>query len=121
MGDQTPKPEAILPGGEKRRSQRVLLVIPVEVNWVESNGKNRQASAKTEIVSAHGALLRMTSPLAVGTEVELRHPITGLTSRARVVSLHTAGQEGQAGVGMELEVPSQVFWGVTIPPVRGPS
>lgn len=120
MGDLAPKPEALRPGSEKRRSQRVLLVIPVEVSWVDG-GKSRQSSAKTEVVSAHGALLRMKAPLAIGTEVELHHPITGQTNRGRVVSLDAATKESLPGVGMELEAPSKEFWGVTIPPVRGTS
>jgi len=112
-------PNAPLSKAETRRSRRVLLVVPVEVSWVKGDGKKAEAPAKTEVVSEHGALVRVKVSLPLGTKVELRHPVTGRTTRARVVYLEEAKGESPPGIGLELESPSKEFWGITMPPSRG--
>ena len=110
------KSEKVPTGAELRRSQRVLLAIPVGVAWAGQSGDRVEEQAVTEIVNAHGALLRMKAPVALGTEVEVIHGHTKKTSKAVVVYNEQPEKGKRAGVGLELEEASQRFWGITIPP-----
>ncbi len=106
-------------GGEsdRRRSTRVLLVIPVDVAWTSKDGLSVQEHAETEVVSQHGAMLRMGTRLPVGVQVELRRPANGLSGKARVVGVGNPSPDGMARVAVELTVPSDAFWGISFPPM----
>ncbi len=107
------------PGAERRRSQRVLLVIPLEVAWTSASGVRVLEHAETEIVNAHGALLRMKAKLPRGAQVELNRPTTHEKVQARVVFLGQEGTDGLWRAGVEFTEPNVTFWGVTLPPERG--
>lgn len=115
-----PRADASGPGSGRRRSQRVLLVIPVEVTWTSSSGVRVQEHAETEVVNAHGALLRMKAHLPRGAAVELTRLRTHEKARGQVVFASEAGPGGFYHIGVELAVPSEAFWGVTLPPPRTP-
>lgn len=100
---------------DRRRSTRVLLVIPVEVAWTSKDGLQVQEHAETEVVSQHGALLRMGTRLAPGTQLDLRRPNTGHASKAKVVGVGNPSSDGLARVAVELTSPSDSFWGVSFP------
>ena len=116
MSSAKEKSERVPTGTEHRRSQRVLLAIPVNVAWAGRSGDRVEEEALTEIVNAHGALLRMKAPVAVGTEVEVTHGHTKKITKAVVVYTEEPEKGKRAGVGLELEAASQQFWGITIPP-----
>lgn len=98
-----------------RRSDRVFLVVPVDVMWMKAEGKQAKESAATEVVNAHGALLRMKAPLPVNTRVVLTHRVTQQSSPARVVGTQPPEDGGKMGIAVELDEPSESFWGVSIP------
>ncbi|MFQ5662537.1 MAG: PilZ domain-containing protein [Terriglobia bacterium] len=102
---------------ERRRSQRVLLVIPVEATWETQQGICVQP-AETEEVSAHGALLRMKALLPLPKEFELTHRKTRQSTRARVVEIRAGERDGMKRIAVELAVPSETFWGISIPPLH---
>ncbi len=100
---------------ERRRSQRVLLVIPIEVEWTTKEGKSTKEAAETEIVSAHGALLRMKSRIPLSIEITLYQRRVRQSTRARVVGV-SSRPDGER-VAVELSIPSWSFWGVSFPDV----
>lgn len=112
------KSERAPTGAELRRSQRVLLAIPVSVAWSGRSGDRVEDEALTEVVNAHGALVRMKFSVEVGTEVEVTHGHTKKTTKAVVVYTEDPEKGKRVGVGLELEAPSHQFWGVTIPPLQ---
>lgn len=121
MAALTPTANTPPSGAERRRSQRVLLVIPVEVAWSTREGLRVQEHAETEVVNAHGALLRMKTLLPISEEVELIRPRTSQLTRARVVWAGDVAEEDEmTRVAVELAVPSETFWGVSIPPLPRP-
>lgn len=103
--------------GDRRRSTRVLLVIAVDVSWTSKDGLQVQEHAETEVVSLHGAMLRMSTRLPVGVQVEVRRPANGQTAKARVVGVGNPSPDGLARVAVELTVPSDAFWGISFPPL----
>lgn len=104
-------------GREKRRSQRVLLVIPVEVSWTSSDGEYIQEQAHTEVVNAHGCLLRMTTDKFIPLALEVNNPQTRAAAKARVVCFRGA-REGAVEFAVELHSPNQTLWGISIPPAE---
>jgi hypothetical protein len=99
-------------GPEHRRSSRFPVVIPLEVNWRESNGTQRKENAQATEVNAHGALLRMKTYPTTGTAVTLTNVLTRQTVEARSASIRR-GRTGEVqGVAVELLAPNEVFWGL---------
>ena len=102
---------------DRRRSTRVLLVMPVDVAWTSKDGLQVQEHAETEVVSQHGAMLRMSTRLPVGVQLELRRPASGMSGKARVVGVGNPSPDGMARVAVELTMPSDAFWGISFPPI----
>jgi len=92
------------------------MAIPVSIAWAGRSGDRVEEEAVTEILNAHGALLRMKAPVAIGTEVELTHGHTKKSTKGVVVYAEVPEKGKRAGVGLELEAPSHQFWGISIPP-----
>ena len=120
MASDLPLASTFSPGSERRRSPRVLLVIPVEVAWKSSSGVRIQEHAETEIVNAYGALLRLKARLPNGAIVELTRPRTHDKTQGRVVFTSDSAPDGLFRAGIELSVPSGEFWGVILPPSSKP-
>ena len=102
--------------GDRRRSTRVLLLMPVDVAWTSKDGLQVQEHAETEVVSQHGAMLRMSTRLPVGVQLDLRRPASGMSGKARVLGVGNPSPDGMARVAVELTVPSDAFWGISFPP-----
>ncbi len=102
---RTENPEA------RRRSSRILWRRPVVVIWAAEGEVKQRAHAETEVVNAHGALLRLDTPLPSGKQVELLDPRSNESEAARVVwSRRVTSTTARAGV--ELNAPSEMFWGI---------
>lgn len=112
-GGGTPSPE------QQRRSLRVTMAVPVEVVWTRAGGIRVREDAQTEVVNSHGALLRLNAHLPLGITVELIHRKSRQRTRARVVNLYPPGEDGWWRIGVELDAPSETFWGLSIPGSKG--
>ena len=118
MAGEQPRANTPQPEGERRRSRRVVLFIPVELAWTAPDGTNVKEEAVTEEISAHGAVLRMETDPPVEVEAELTNRRTGKSTRARVVRIRDPERDQLTRVIVELDVPSDTFWGVSFPPAR---
>lgn len=65
----------------------------------------------TEVVSAHGAVLRIKTRPPMSVEIELTNTHTGKSTKARIVGVRPS-VGGQQRVAVELAEPSYVFWGL---------
>ncbi|MGB9464927.1 MAG: PilZ domain-containing protein [Candidatus Acidiferrum sp.] len=97
---------------ERRRAQRVLLRIRVVVQVV---GKVNTFEGHTHTVSASGAMLVISEPLAEGTKVTVENAKTQNKVEARVVRPPQMSHEGSL-VPVEFTSPSPNFWGIFFPP-----
>ncbi len=109
----------VTPVSNRRRSTRVMLVIPVEIKWMTKDGPWVQEHADTEVVSQHGAMLRMKSRLSPGVLVEIRRPAVGQSVKAKVVGAGNPSSDGLARIAVEMLVPNDTFWGIVFPPQPG--
>lgn len=99
----------------QRRSQRILLSVPLRVSGKRVNGTAFVVHTRTLIVSAHGALLQFQEPVLQGQSLTLRNVVTGEETSCKVVDLNPGGS-GLAEIGVEFAQPTPRFWRVSFPP-----
>ena len=99
----------------RRRSERVVLRIGVTVLAETEARKQIQVPAETQVVNAHGGLLRMRDHLHVGQSFLLNNPGNNMEVSCRVVRIEDDGLEFYK-IAFEFDRPAPSFWPVTFPP-----
>ena len=99
----------------KRRSERVVLTVPIVLSVRTMDGRVRSEKAKTQVVNAHGGLLISDLQVATGQEFDLTNPKTGMTKRCRVVRAEESDDQGFS-VAFQFDEPAANFWPVSFPP-----
>jgi len=99
----------------RRRSERVILRIPVVVLAEDEERRQIQEQAETQVVNAHGGLLLMRAHLHVGQSFLLNNPQNKLEMSCRVVRTEEHGLEFY-NVAFEFDRPAPNFWPVVFPP-----
>lgn len=110
--DQAAKEAAIK---ERRRSPRVSLVIPVQLDWTTEAGGYVEVDALTEVVSAHGGLLVLKSESLPSRELRVRNLRTGAVELAAVVATMEE-KNGHTKLAVTFSSPNADFWGQGVPP-----
>jgi hypothetical protein len=113
----TIKKRAIGPDGsnlERRKSQRFQVPIYIEASWRGPDGKAVKEAATVRQVNAQGALLKMPLYPEVGSRVTLTNFFSAKTAEARVLATPYARGGVSQGIAVELIVPSESFWGVSL-------
>ena len=99
----------------RRKTQRVLLRVPVRVSGEHTTAKRFDEEAQTVAVSAHGALVLLSRSISKGQRLELLHIATG--DRAESIVAYLGRRQGErTEVGLEFVLPNPNFWHVTFPP-----
>jgi hypothetical protein len=106
------------PGGvgeqkEGRRSRRFPLIVQVEVSWTDAKGQQITEQAVAHEVNTFGGFLKLTQIPRSGDKLSLKNPASGETAEARVIAVRYSKAGERLGVAIELERPSETFWGMT--------
>jgi hypothetical protein len=107
-----------LQAGEKsnrRRSQRVLLSVPVVVSAPGGDKQLPSEDTRTLVVNAHGALVLLRMKLTVGQLLTLKNAKTEEEVSCRVV-YSSQNLTGKSEVGVEFIKPAPNFWRIAFPP-----
>lgn len=99
----------------RRRSQRVLMKIPVRVGLHAGNASLTEEETFTFAVSAHGALIAVSAPMYRGQRLTLWNPQTKDSLECVVAHIDKFPDE-QVKVGVEFLLPNPHFWHVAFPP-----
>jgi RNA binding exosome subunit len=99
----------------RRRSERVMLQMRITVIADDTERKSRQEEALTQIVNAHGGLLKMKMEVHIGQPMLLVNPQNKLKQSCRVVRVEDTA-EGDFSVAIEFDKPNSKFWPVVFPP-----
>jgi hypothetical protein len=104
----------LLPGEERRRSQRVIIRVPVTL-LVTEKGQAMKISAHTVAVNIHGAMIVSPRSLDADTNLEL---VNGRTDEKVATRVTRATRESSEGflIPLEFTSPSPNFWQITFPP-----
>jgi PilZ domain-containing protein len=98
-----------------RRSQRVVLNMPIAVSLQAENALVQSEESHTLVVNAHGALLKLMMNVQPGQTLVLKNRDSGEEQQCRVVHIDRR-QEDSSEVGILFAHPAPRFWGVNFPP-----
>jgi hypothetical protein len=98
-----------------RRSQRVLLSVPVEV-YLQAENASLSEEGHTLVVNAHGGLVKLAMKVQPGQTLVLKNRESGEQQECRVVHMEK-GLANTNEVGILFAQPAPHFWGVDFPPV----
>jgi PilZ domain-containing protein len=99
----------------RRRSQRVLMKLPVRVSGQGGGAASFEEDAYTLAISAHGALIAVEAPVYRGQRFTLANVQTKATLECVVAHVDKIPGE-RTRVGVEFMLPNQTFWRVAFPP-----
>jgi len=99
----------------RRRSQRVLMKVPVRVGLHAGNAALSEEETHTLAVSAHGALIAISAPMYRGQRLTLSNPQTKDSLECVVAHIDKFPDE-QVKIGVEFLLPNPTFWHVAFPP-----
>lgn len=105
---------ALLPGEERRRSQRVMIRVPVTLSTAD-NGQAVKVQAHTVAVNIHGAMVVCKRSFDAETKLEVMNDRTGERAASRVTRAPRESAEGFL-IPVEFLDPSPKFWQITFPP-----
>jgi hypothetical protein len=100
---------------DRRRSQRLLLDVPLIVRGESAEHAPFREETFTISVNAHGALLLLSAKVAVGQSLFLTNAETQDEREGRVASFGSP-YGGLAQVAVEFRQPAAEFWHVDPPP-----
>jgi hypothetical protein len=104
----------LLAGEERRRSQRVMLRIPVTLELLVG-GKPVTTKAATVSVNDHGAMVQCIRTFSAETVLELKNDRTGDKMACRVTRTPIENTDGYL-VPVEFSAPAPSFWRISFPP-----
>jgi len=92
-----------------------MLQMKVTVIADDVEHKPRQEEALTQVVNAHGGLLKMKMEVHVGQPMLLLNPKNKVEQKCRVVRVDDTAPE-YFSVAFEFDAPNPKFWPVVFPP-----
>lgn len=104
----------VLPGEERRRSQRVVIRVPVTLH-LEIAGQAVTIRSETVAVNDHGTMLLCSRSLDAETRLDLENDRTRKRVQCRVTRTPRDTPEGFL-VPVEFAAPAPGFWQISFPP-----
>ena len=102
------------PDKKRRRSQRVMLALPVTVSGDGLSGTFSE-DTRTVVVNAHGALITLATKVAQQQILQLKSPSNSEKQTCRVTYVGPT-TEGRTQLGIEFTQPAPQFWHIAFPP-----
>jgi hypothetical protein len=97
-----------------RRTERVLLRVPVLVHLQAENDRSSSEESYTLVVNAHGALIALAMAVQLGQELVLENRVTQKQEECNVVYVGDK-QAGKTEVGIAFAHPAPHFWQINFP------
>ncbi len=115
------RPAPISPAAEsdprnRRRSERVLVQIPVLFEIPQPTGRSLHGDAYTLCVNAHGGLMELGVSLQRGKKFALSNPGTADSRSCHVIRCDRT-RNGYFAVSFEFESPAGDFWPILSTPM----
>lgn len=100
---------------ERRRGERVLIRVPVEVRVAGDGGKEEVEHSETSVVSRYGALIHLRVPPKLGATVIIINKFSQQSEQFRIAWISDEPREFGHEVGIEILAPNDSFWGIEFP------
>jgi hypothetical protein len=101
---------------EKRRSDRLMLTIPLTIRGQDARGMRFVTDARTVILNRHGASIQTSQPLQGGQTVRIVNLVGRLEADFRVVGPISPLTDQGGEWGVEYVNPKENIWGIQFPP-----
>lgn len=102
------------PETNRRRSQRVMLSLPLIVSGKTGEGPFTE-DTQTMVVNAHGALVGLKAKVVNGQTIQIKNVVSQEEQECRIIWVGPT-TDGRAQCGIEFVKPSPKFWGISFPP-----
>jgi len=102
-------------GEQKRRSERVLLSIPIEVRGTNAEGQPFAEKTHTLVINRHGARIALKTALQPEARVTIVNRQSAISCPFRVVGRTGKSLGGGPEWGVECLEPDVNFWGINFP------
>jgi hypothetical protein len=99
----------------KRRSERVMLRVPVRLSVKSAEGHVTEETTTTQVVNAHGGLLGLEMEISAGQPFLLTNSKTGVSRECSVVRTEPSSASRML-VAFQFATPSPDFWPIVFPP-----
>lgn len=99
----------------RRRSQRVLMQVPVRIRGTNAQGQPFDEHTETLAINAHGALILLNTRVTSGSIIKMKHSKTEEELECHIAFLGPV-RNGRAEIGLEFSTPRPTFWRVAFPP-----
>ncbi len=106
--------QQVLPGEERRRSQRVMVRTPVTL-YVTIANQPLTIQAETVAVNDHGAMVLCSRTLPAQMKLQIQNDRTGQRLWCRVTRTPRDTPEGSL-IPVEFDTPARGFWHIAFPP-----
>jgi len=103
------------PEAHRRRSQRVMLSVPVTLSGKTTDGPFSE-DTQTMVINAHGALVGMKTKVSKGQALRIRTRMAPEEQDCSVIWIGPAA-EGKTQCGIEFARPAPTFWRISFPPL----
>ncbi|MGA8183976.1 MAG: hypothetical protein WB819_10070 [Terriglobia bacterium] len=99
----------------KRRSDRLMVSIPVRVSGVTETGEAFERSGHAVDVNRFGAYIQMEKPVQASPKILLTNLENNLSGEFRVVKVLESSPAGNTALGVEALGNYPTFWGIDFP------
>ena len=113
---QGDKGNQVVPGEERRRSQRVIVRTAVTLHLTIAK-QVVIVKAETVAVNDHGAMLLCSRSFSAGERMEIQNNSTRQRAACRVTRTPRESAEGYL-IPIEFEAPAPGFWNISFPPTN---
>ena len=100
---------------KQRRSERILLKVPIEVEGTDFKGEPFKERTFTIAVNRYGAFIGFKNPLRPGDKITITHLGTRQSCLFRVCDSHEELSSGLSGWGVECLESGNSFWQISFP------
>lgn len=100
---------------ERRRSDRLWLTVPLNLEGVDADGKTVEHKGRATSLSRHGARIQYPLPLKIGQTIRVKSPVTQHEAEFRVVELISPPGDKDGEYGVECLGDNENFWGIEFP------
>ena len=101
---------------EKRRSDRLMLTVPLRVQGNDPQGAEFAEEARTVTLNRHGARIQISRPLLSGQTIKIKNLVSRKETQFRVVGPVTPRTEKGGEWGVECLDHNLNIWGIQFPP-----
>jgi hypothetical protein len=102
----------------RRRTERLLLSIPVRVEGFGVSGQKFSENTRTVIINRHGASIQLKQPVTPGLTLTISNLMANRGAEFRVVGPTQPRSDEGGEWGVECKDEKRNIWGIDFPPVQ---